>query len=59
MPGNILLNREESGLPKESVINVSQIVTIDKSWIENKARALSLALMEEVEYGLGLALGLN
>ncbi len=59
MPGNILLNREESGLPKESVINISQIVTIDKSWLENKVCSLSQMLMEEVEYGLGLVLGLN
>jgi len=59
IPGNILLNREESGLPKESVINVSQIVTIDKSWLENKVCTLSQILMEEVEYGLGLVLGLN
>ncbi len=59
MPGNILLNREESGLLKDSVINISQIVTIDKSWLENKVGALSQMLMEEVEYGLGLALGLN
>ncbi len=36
MPGNISLTREESNLPKESVINVSQIVTIDKSWLEDK-----------------------
>lgn len=31
MLGNILIGREESGLPKDSVINVSQIVTIDRS----------------------------
>lgn len=59
MPGNILLAREESGLPKESVINVSQIATVDKSWLENKVGAISQTLMEEVDYGLGLVLGLN
>ncbi len=59
MPGNIFLRREESGLPKESVVNVSQIVTINKSWLENKAGAISQILMEEVDYGLGLVLGLN
>jgi mRNA interferase MazF len=31
MPGNILLGKEESDLPKESVINISQIATIDKN----------------------------
>ncbi len=59
MPGNILLDREESGLPKDSVINVSQIATVDKSWLEKKVGSVSLTLMEEVDYGLGLVLGLN
>lgn len=59
MPGNVMLQREESGLPKESVVNVSQIVTIDKSWLERRVNALPEELMEEVAYGLGLILGLN
>ena len=59
MPGNILLNKKESGLPKESIINVSQIATIDKSWLENKVGALTQSMMEEVDYGMGLVLGLN
>ena len=59
MPGNILLGREESGLPKESVINVSQIATVDKNWLEKKVGSVSQTLMEEVDYGLGLILGLN
>ncbi|RLC05203.1 MAG: type II toxin-antitoxin system PemK/MazF family toxin [Deltaproteobacteria bacterium] len=59
MPGNILLGREESGLPKDSVINVSQIATVDKSWLEEKVGSVSRILMEEVDYGLGLVLGLN
>jgi mRNA interferase MazF len=59
MPGNILLGREDSSLPKESVINISQIATIDKSWLENKVGYISQALMEEVDHGLGLVLGLN
>ena len=59
MPGNILLGREESGLPKESVINVTQIATIDKSWLEDKVGSVSQTLMDEVDYGLGMVLGLN
>jgi len=59
MPGNILLGREKSGLPKESVINVSQIATVDKNWLEKKVGSVSQTLMEEVDYGLGLILGLN
>ncbi|MCP4113109.1 MAG: type II toxin-antitoxin system PemK/MazF family toxin [Desulfobacteraceae bacterium] len=59
LPGNILLNPDESGLPKESVINVSQVTTIDKSWLEERVGSLSQTLMDEVDYGLGLVLGLN
>lgn len=59
IPGNLSLKSEESGLTKESVVNVSQIVTIDKSLPENKVGSLSRDLMEEVDYGLGLVLGLN
>ena len=59
MPGNVSLSRKESGLPKESVVNVSQIATIDRSWLENRVGSLSQTLMEEIDYGLGLVLGLN
>ncbi|MBU0995205.1 MAG: type II toxin-antitoxin system PemK/MazF family toxin [Proteobacteria bacterium] len=59
LPGNILLSKKDSGLPKESVINVTQIATIDKSWVETKAGALSKPLMEEVDYGIGMVLGLH
>jgi len=59
LPGNVLIGRKESGLPKESVINVSQIATINKSWLENKIGSVLPTLMEEIDYGLGLVLGLN
>ncbi len=59
LPGNILLSKKESGLSKESVINVTQIATIDKNWVENRVGSLPQSLMEEVDYGIGLVLGLN
>lgn len=59
LPGNILLSKKDSGLPKESVINVSQIATIDKSWVETKVGTLSQSLMEEVDFGIGMVLGLH
>lgn len=59
MPGNILLEKNESRLPRDSVINVSQIATIDKSWLEEKTGSISETLMDEVDFGLGLILGLN
>lgn len=51
-PGNVLLTREASGLPKNSVVNVSQILTIDKSFLVERVGALSDYLQEEVDEGL-------
>lgn len=57
-PGNVLIRPRESGLAKESVINVSQIVTIDKSSLGDRAGAVSKRTLEEVEDGVKLVLGL-
>jgi len=57
-PGNVVVRPRESGLEKESVVNVSQIVTIDKSALEERAGALSARTIEEVEDGVRLLLGL-
>jgi mRNA interferase MazF len=40
-PGNIVLNSKTSGLPKDSVINISQIITIDKSFLIEKVGELT------------------
>lgn len=57
-PGNILLSAKKSKLPKESVINVSQVITIDKSFLTAKVHALSNAIMDQVDEGLRLVLKL-
>ncbi|MEW6519690.1 MAG: type II toxin-antitoxin system PemK/MazF family toxin [Thermodesulfobacteriota bacterium] len=57
-PGNILLSAKNSKLPKESVINVSQIITIDKSFLTEKVHTLSSAIMGQVDEGLRLVLKL-
>ncbi|MBU7586956.1 MAG: type II toxin-antitoxin system PemK/MazF family toxin [Nostoc sp. TH1S01] len=51
-PGNLLLPREASGLPKDSVVNVSQLLTIDKSFLVERVGALPDYLQEEVDEGL-------
>ncbi|MDB9312877.1 type II toxin-antitoxin system PemK/MazF family toxin [Spirulina sp. CS-785/01] len=51
-PGNVLLPRKVSGLSKNSVINVSQILTIDKSFLVEYVGSLSEDLQEEVDEGL-------
>lgn len=57
-PGNVLLSSKKSKLPKESVINVSQIITIDKSFLTEKVHTLSGEIIALVDEGLKLALKL-
>jgi len=56
-PGNVLLRARSSGLPKDSVANVSQIVTIDRSQLLERAGRVSNAQLEEVLAGLDVVLG--
>lgn len=57
-PGNVLVTPRQSGLPRDSVINVSQLITVDKSALTESAGALASRQMELVEDGLRLVLGL-
>ena len=57
-PGNVELVAEESGLDRDSVVNVSQIVTIDKSALSDRAGQVEPATMRRIEAGLSLALDL-
>ncbi|MEC4818499.1 MAG: type II toxin-antitoxin system PemK/MazF family toxin [Scytonema sp. PMC 1069.18] len=51
-PGNVLLPCEATGLPKDSVANVSQIFTVDKTFLMERVGALPQYLQEEVNEGL-------
>ena len=55
-PGNVLLPAEATGLPKESVANVSQLVTLDKSDLTERTRKLSRSKLDLVLSG-ALVLG--
>ncbi|MBF2025658.1 MAG: type II toxin-antitoxin system PemK/MazF family toxin [Oscillatoriales cyanobacterium C42_A2020_001] len=55
-PGNVMLERRVSGLPKNSVINVSQILTVDKTFLAERIATLPHFLQEEVDEGLRLVL---
>jgi len=57
-PGNVLLPRRISGLPKKSIANVSQLITVDKFFLTEKAGNLPLELFQEVEAGIRLVLSL-
>jgi mRNA interferase MazF len=57
-PGNVLCRRRETGLAKNSVVNVSQVATIDKAALLSRAGALTASKLALVEEGLRLVLGL-
>ena len=58
-PGNVLLPAGVSRLPKDSVINVSQIVTLDKRFLRECVGAVPLGLLKQVETGVRLVLSLD
>ena len=58
-PGNILISRRKSGLPKESVVNVSQLVTLDKRLLTQRTKRLDGMTMRRVDNGLRLVLNLE
>lgn len=58
-PGNVRLARRQSRLPRASVVNVSQVVTVDRRFMERRVGRLSGDVMAEVDAGLRLVLGLG
>lgn len=56
-PGNVRLSKSESGLPKPSVVNVSQVLTVDRSLLIERVRVLSGSTIQKVNDGLRLTLG--
>lgn len=53
-PGNVLLAKRETGLPKPSVANVSQIITVDKTQLGEYVSTLSIQRVREIVAGLKL-----
>ena len=58
-PGNVSLDAGEGGLGKPSVVNVTQISTVNKSELGPPVGRLSLHHLDAVDNGLRLALGLT
>jgi mRNA interferase MazF len=57
-PGNVLVPAKVSGLPKDSVANVSQVVTLDKDFLTEPAGRIKGSLLSDVDSGLRLVLAL-
>jgi mRNA interferase MazF len=58
MPGNVFLPAVASGLPKDSVVNVTALVTLNKADLDEPAGQLPESLMNDVNRGLRRVLGL-
>jgi len=53
-PGNVLLNKGEANLPRKSIVNISQIFTVNKSDLVEKIGQVSKERMTEVLDGIKL-----
>jgi mRNA interferase MazF len=59
MPGNILLKAKDTGLPKDSVANVTQLVTLDKEDLLERVGEIEGMLMVMIENGIRQVLDLT
>ena len=57
-PGNVLVPAKASGLPKDSVANVTQLLTLDEDFLTERAGKVPPRLMAQVDAGLKLVLAL-
>ncbi|MBN1843362.1 MAG: type II toxin-antitoxin system PemK/MazF family toxin [Deltaproteobacteria bacterium] len=58
LPGNVVLQKGEAGLPKKSVVNVTQIKTFDKNSLKEKIGSLTKDRIAEVHEGMKLIMGI-
>ena len=57
-PGNVRLSKSTGDLAKASVVNVSQLLTMDRSLLSKRVGALPAGIMQRVDAGLKLVLSL-
>jgi mRNA interferase MazF len=58
-PGNLLIEKEKSGLSKDSVIVVSQLYAIDKRRFIEHISSVHKSIISEIEYGIKMVLGME
>lgn len=56
-PGNVFLPRSLTGLQRDSVANVSQVITLDRSFLTERVGQLSADLLEGILDGIELVIG--
>lgn len=57
-PGNVRIPARGTGLAKPSIVNVSQVITVDKSFLTERIGRLNPRMLAEVDDGLRLALSI-
>ena len=57
-PGNVLLPSRRTGLPRDCVANVSQVITVDKRFLSEQVGPLPALLLHRIDEGLRLILDL-
>jgi mRNA interferase MazF len=57
-PGNVLIPGKTAGLPKDSVANVTQVLTLDRDFLRDPAAKVPPKLLHQVDAGLRMALAL-
>src|SRR5580692_427374 len=55
-PGNVLLPARSAGLPRDAVVNVSQLLTLDRSFLTKHAGTLPVRVLRSVDEGLRMVL---
>ncbi|MCW7462528.1 type II toxin-antitoxin system PemK/MazF family toxin [Leptospira limi] len=58
-PGNVMLTRKETNLSKDSVVNISQIVSLDRERFISRASELKSKSINKIEEGIKLVLSLS
>jgi mRNA interferase MazF len=56
-PGNVLLTAKTTGVTKDSVANVSQIITIDRSLLTGRVGRLTPKQIAQILHGIDIVLG--
>ena len=57
-PGNVRISKTVSGLGRASVVNVSQVLTLDKANLSTRVKALPGKVLNDINSGLRISLGL-
>lgn len=57
-PGNVLMPAKATGLPRDSVANVSQLITVDREFLTDKTGRVRGQLQADLDNGLRLVLAL-